>query len=80
MPIKKVMEKSRKNQNVMAVGLNYVAGVAIFFWLGYLADEFFGTQFVYKLIGTFVGIFGSTFKLIKDTQKFNESQTSKKQT
>ena len=64
--------KRKKNEtNLISIGLNFSAGVALFFYFGYLADNYFQYKFIFKIIGLFLGIFGATYKLIKDVKKLD---------
>jgi F0F1-type ATP synthase assembly protein I len=58
----------------MSLGLNFVSGVVLYFFLGYYLDDYLNHQFTFKIIGLFLGLFGSTYKLIKDVKKIDGVQ------
>lgn len=71
---KKYAQKKRSESGFLSVGLNFCAGVGLFFYFGYLADNYFDHKFTFKLIGLMLGIFGATVKLLKDVKKLDERE------
>ena len=71
---KKYSQKKHSESGFLSAGLNFGAGVGLFFYFGYLADNFFEHKFTFKLIGLMFGIFGATVKLLKDVKKLDERE------
>jgi F0F1-type ATP synthase assembly protein I len=71
---KKYARKKGSESGLLSVGLNFSAGVGLFFYFGYLADNYFEHKFTFKLIGLMFGIFGATVKLLKDVKKLDERE------
>lgn len=71
---KKYAEKKKNESGAMGLGLNYVAGVALFFFLGRLVDNHYDFKMTFQLVGLFLGLFGSTFKLLKDVKKLDDAK------
>ena len=70
---------SRNESKMISVGIQFVASVFIFWYLGKLLDEYFQTKFI-QLFGLLFGIVGSITKLILVVKQLDDKpdQSQKK--
>lgn len=68
---------SPNESKMISVGIQFVASVFVFWYLGKLLDEYFQTRFI-QLAGLMFGIIGSITKLILVVKQLDEKPTRNK--
>lgn len=51
-----------------SLGLELAGALGVLVWLGWLADDRFGTKPVWTLVGAFIGITGGLIKVVLQTR------------